>query len=83
MGPLIRQSCECSARLVIAEAQKKGGMSVSKTFMRRLVWRDLAYWQLHHWPDMPLRPIRSHYTNQVCLLTIVLGLYYVQLYDYF
>ena len=23
--------------------------AVSKTFYRRLVWRDLAYWQLHHW----------------------------------
>ena len=55
-----------SPRLVIAEARARGGMTMSKTFMRRLVWRDLAYWQLHHWPDMALNPIRRHYVDQVC-----------------
>eukprot|EP00976_Prorocentrum_cordatum_P109976 1195113-Prorocentrum_minimum.AAC.1 len=39
--------------------------TVSKTFNRRLVWRDLAYWQLHHWPHMAERPIRTHYNAQV------------------
>jgi deoxyribodipyrimidine photolyase len=56
---------QLSPRLVIAEARKRGGMAMSKTFMRRLVWRDLAYWQLHHWPTMPLHPIRKHYSGQV------------------
>ncbi len=56
---------QLSPRLVIAEARKRGGMSMSKTFMRRLVWRDLSYWQLHHWPAMALHPIREHYGGQV------------------
>jgi len=58
---------QLSPRLVIAEARKRGGMSMSKTFMRRLVWRDLSYWQLHHWPAMALHPIRKHYGGQVLL----------------
>ena len=42
-----------------------GGKQVSKTFWRRLTWRDLAHWQLHHFPDMSTKPIRSHYADQV------------------
>ena len=43
-----------------------GGKQVSKTFWRRLTWRDLAYWQLHHWGgEMCTQPIRSHYADQV------------------
>jgi len=57
----------CSPRLVLDEADRKGGATVSKTFMRRLVWRDLAYWQLHHWPAMARTSIRAHYDDQVCL----------------
>jgi deoxyribodipyrimidine photolyase len=38
-------------------------MQLSKTFWRRLVWRDLAYWQLYHWPDMASAPIRKHYAS--------------------
>jgi deoxyribodipyrimidine photolyase len=37
---------------------------VSKIFSRRMVWRDLAYWQLYHWPDMPSQPIRTAYLDQ-------------------
>lgn len=37
----------------------------SKTFWRRLLWRDLAYWQLHHFPTMAARPIRPQYAAQV------------------
>jgi deoxyribodipyrimidine photolyase len=36
---------------------------VSKTFFRRLVWRDLAYWQLYHWPTMAVEPIRPGYSD--------------------
>ena len=43
-----------------------GGKQVSKVLFRRLTWRDLAYWQLHHWPDMATEPIRSHYKDQAC-----------------
>ena len=42
-----------------------GGKKLSKTFSRRIIWRDLAYWQLHHWPHMPVKPIRQHYEGQV------------------
>ena len=43
-----------------------GGKTLSKTFSRRIIWRDLAYWQLHHWPHMAAKPIRQHYKGQVC-----------------
>uniref|UniRef100_A0A7S4Q6T9 Cryptochrome/DNA photolyase FAD-binding domain-containing protein n=1 Tax=Alexandrium monilatum TaxID=311494 RepID=A0A7S4Q6T9_9DINO len=33
----------------------------TKTFGRRLFWRDLAYFQLHHFPEMRRRAIRAHY----------------------
>lgn len=41
-----------------------GCKDVSKTFWRRLVWRDLAYWQLWHWPCMCSEPIRPAYQRQ-------------------
>lgn len=36
---------------------------MSKTFARRIVWRDLAYWQLHHFPRLPEVPLRAHYAG--------------------
>jgi hypothetical protein len=45
--------------------RRAGGRELSKTFSRRLIWRDLAYWQLHHWPHMAVRPMRTHYSEQV------------------
>lgn len=50
---------------MLDRANQKGGSSISKTFMRRLVWRDLSYWLLHHWPHMPSEPMRPHYADQV------------------
>lgn len=38
---------------------------MSKTFSRRLAWRDLASWQLLHWPRMAAEPIRAPYAHQV------------------
>lgn len=35
----------------------------TKTFTRRFIWRELAYWQLLHWPSMPFRPIRPAYAS--------------------
>lgn len=32
---------------------------MSKTFARRLVWRDLAYWQLYQWPTLPTEGLRA------------------------
>ena len=34
-----------------------------KTFSRRLFWRDLAYYQLHTFPDMTHVSIRKHYED--------------------
>eukprot|EP00892_Ulva_mutabilis_P003954 jgi/Ulvmu1/1930/UM012_0090.1 len=53
-----------SPRTVMARLAAAGAKSVSKTFWRRLVWRDLAYWQLHHWPRMPTHSIRPAYERQ-------------------
>lgn len=48
-----------------ARTVEAGGKALSKTFTRRLIWRDLAYWQLHHWPAMSAVPMRPHYAAQV------------------
>ena len=37
----------------------------AKTFLRRLAWRDLAYWMLWKLPSMPDHAIRPHYAYQV------------------
>ena len=36
-----------------------------KTFSRRLIWRDLAYYQLRCFPNMSKMAIRAHYQNTV------------------
>lgn len=53
-----------SPRRVLGAIERAGGFPVSKTGYRRLFWRDLAYWQLHHWPALSQLPIRSAYLNQ-------------------
>jgi deoxyribodipyrimidine photolyase len=58
---------QLSARLLAAETVRAGGARLSKTFTRRLIWRDLAYWQLALWPAMARQPMRPHYAAQVCL----------------
>jgi deoxyribodipyrimidine photo-lyase len=55
---------QISPRAVMVRLRAAGAKDVSKTFWRRLVWRDLAYWQLHHWPRMPTRSIRVAYEEQ-------------------
>jgi len=37
--------------------------SEKKTFSRRLIWRDLAYYQLRCFPSMSRTAIRAHYQN--------------------
>lgn len=54
---------QLSPRQMMAELARANCKQVSKTFWRRLVWRDLAYWQLHHWPDLPVSPVRQHYSG--------------------
>ncbi len=56
----------CWLHWVQARTVEAGGKALSKTFTRRLIWRDLAYWQLHHWPAMAAVPMRPHYAAQVC-----------------
>ncbi len=41
----------------------EGEKDAGKTFSRRLVWRDLAYWQMFHWPSMCSQPIRPAYAD--------------------
>ena len=53
-----------SPRRVRAGVEAAGGFRVSKTAYRRLYWRDLAYWQLHHWPALSAAPLRPAYANQ-------------------
>ena len=48
-----------SPRRVLHAIERAGGFAVSKTAYRRLFWRDLAYWQLHHWPNLSTAPIRG------------------------
>ena len=61
---------QVSARQVLSVVGAHGGKQASKTFWRRLVWRDLAYWQLYHWPNMSTHPIRAFYEGQARALTI-------------
>jgi len=53
-----------SPRTMYWAMKDAGGKEVSITFWRRLVWRDLAYWQLRHFPEMQQTPIRRHYVGQ-------------------
>jgi deoxyribodipyrimidine photolyase len=47
------------------EDAKAGGLprEKAKTFERRLIWRDLAYFQLHVFKRMTDEPIRAHYAD--------------------
>ncbi|MEW5307009.1 MAG: hypothetical protein WDW36_009431 [Sanguina aurantia] len=56
---------QLSPRVLWGAMKQANAREVSKTFYRRLVWRDLAYWQQHHWPLMSAQPIRTHYKDMV------------------
>lgn len=43
---------------------EKGNRPVNNTFVRRFFWRDLAYWCLWRYPDMPTASLRSHYETE-------------------
>jgi len=53
-----------SCRAVYWEASAANAKDIATTFWRRLVWRDLAYWQLRLFPHMGEEPIRDHYAGQ-------------------
>mmetsp|Transcript_51581 Transcript_51581/g.122716 ORF Transcript_51581/g.122716 Transcript_51581/m.122716 type:complete len:856 (-) Transcript_51581:136-2703(-) len=52
-------------RLFEAEPAAKGGARANATFLRRFVWRDLAYWTLWEFPWMPSSSMRTQYEAQV------------------
>lgn len=47
-----------------AASRRLAASERSKTFERRLIWRDLAYWTLYMFPEAVTKPIRSHYASQ-------------------
>eukprot|EP00930_Biecheleria_cincta_P069625 TRINITY_DN57346_c0_g1_i1.p1 TRINITY_DN57346_c0_g1~~TRINITY_DN57346_c0_g1_i1.p1 ORF type:complete len:746 (+),score=117.11 TRINITY_DN57346_c0_g1_i1:74-2311(+) len=53
-----------SCRLMFYEMKAAGAKEKSIVYWRRLVWRDLAYWQLSLFPRMQHDPIRAHYVGQ-------------------
>jgi len=53
-----------SIRLLYKSMLEAGGYQTSKTAVRRLVWRDLAYFQLFIFPKMAKEPIRSSHKAQ-------------------
>ena len=61
LSPFLRFG-QLSARQLYHAVRRSGyDREVTKTFARRLHWRDLAYYQLHAFPDMAHFPIRRHY----------------------
>ena len=48
----------CSPRQVLHAALERHGTRRARTFLRRLAWRDLAYWALWRFPWMPEQPLR-------------------------
>eukprot|EP00927_Polykrikos_kofoidii_P076852 TRINITY_DN73878_c0_g1_i1.p1 TRINITY_DN73878_c0_g1~~TRINITY_DN73878_c0_g1_i1.p1 ORF type:complete len:757 (-),score=96.61 TRINITY_DN73878_c0_g1_i1:468-2738(-) len=63
ISPYLRHGM-LSCRLMYWESKAASAKDVSTTFWRRLVWRDLAYWQLRLFPDMTDKPVRQHYAGQ-------------------
>ena len=40
------------------------GRKLSRLFWHRLHRREFAYWQLHNWPELSTRSVRSHYEGR-------------------
>jgi len=55
---------ELSPRLVFEAVVKRHGIKHARTFLRRLSWRDLFYWQLYRFERMCDEPIRPQYALQ-------------------
>ncbi len=41
---------------------KGGGGAPGQSYLRQLVWREFAYYLLHHHPESPLEPLRSEFS---------------------
>jgi deoxyribodipyrimidine photolyase len=63
ISPYVRFG-QLSPRYIVYAAKEKYGNRVSQTFLRRLVWRDLAYWALWRFPDLPSVSFRIQYEHQ-------------------
>ena len=48
---------QISPRAILTEARHMK----SPKFLRKLAWRDMSYWLLTLWPDLPSVPTRVHY----------------------
>ena len=55
---------QLSPREVYHAAHAAHGPKHAKVFLRRLAWRDLAYWALWRFPHMVSRPLRPQYAHQ-------------------
>jgi len=61
LSPYLRFGMLSPRHLYHAVRELRLEHEVTKTFARRLHWRDLASFQLHCFPDMSTVPIRRHY----------------------
>jgi deoxyribodipyrimidine photo-lyase len=55
---------ELSPRYVYHAACEWHGAQHMRTFLRRLMWRDLAYWCLWRFPHMADRPLRAYFEHE-------------------
>ena len=68
LSPFLRFG-QLSPRQVYAAAAALPAHERSHTFLRRLAWRDLAYWFLWRFPTLPDAPFRPHYAGHRWLST--------------
>ena len=45
----------------MASGRRSGGMRASESFLRQLVWREFAHYQLFHFPQTVERPLRKEF----------------------
>ena len=54
----------CTAFGVEIRRRVPEGRKLSRLFWHRLHRREFAYWQLHNWPELSTRSVRSHYEGR-------------------
>ena len=65
-GELTARSCFARGARVLGTVHlpEKGWRELRATFLRRMLWRDLAYWCYWRFPDLPYRSLRKQYEQQ-------------------
>ncbi|CAD7970520.1 unnamed protein product [Amoebophrya sp. A25] len=65
-GEVSARTCFARGAQVLGEIHlpEKGWRQLRATFLRRFLWRDLAYWCLWRFPDLPDTSLRSAYETQ-------------------